>query len=93
MLKRAVEIIEKPKPSKKQCRRQEETDIDIDAKNASRFLTGDNTIDSTADENSQSSNSNYVADEEYCYQEEFVIEGSRKVSNNTINRILQLHDK
>lgn len=87
MLKRAVEMIEKPSSSRKQCRR--DPDIDTDAKNALRFLTGDPGIGSTTDESSSSSTSH--SQEMYCPQE-FAINNTRKVSDSTIKNILHLHN-
>lgn len=85
MLKRAVELIEKP-PSKRPCR---EGDIDRDAKNALRFLTGDPRIGSTTDESSQSSSTNQGSD--FCPEE--LILDRRRVSDATVRNIIKLVDQ
>lgn len=89
ILKRAVELVEKPpSTSKKPCRR--DVDIDIDAKNALHFLTGE-PIGSTTDDSSRSS-AGHQTEEEFC-PDVFVIDNARRVSDQTIKKILQLHSK
>lgn len=88
MLKRAIELIEKPKSaSKRPCRRDE--DIDTDAKNALRFLTGEPNIGSTTEDSSQSATSQ---PEEYC-PDALVFEGNRRISDQTARNIIRLHDR
>lgn len=90
MFKRAIELIEKPSTSSKRpCRR--DAGVEADAKNALRFLTGEPTIGSTTDDSSRSSGGQNPEDE-YC-PDIMIIENQRRVSNQTIKRILQLSDK
>lgn len=91
MLKRAVELLEKsPSAPKRQCR--QDPDIDIDAKNTLRFLTGEPTIGSSTEESSQASSSARQSEEEFCPGTN-VIDSQRRISNSTINRILELCDR
>lgn len=88
MLKRAVELMEKPSSSrnpKRPCR--QDAELEIQAKNTLRFLTGDPSIGST---NSSQACSSHVVDEDYC-PEIFTISNDRKISDDTIKRIIDLH--
>lgn len=88
MLKRAIEIIEKPKSKnpKRPCRIDAE--IDIQAKNTLRFFTGDPSIGLT--NSSSQASSQHMADDDYC-PELFTIANGRKISDDTIRRIIDLH--
>lgn len=90
VLKRAGELIQKPSGTfKKQCR--SDLDTDIDAKNLLRFLTGEPTIASAADESSQSSIAQQT-DDDFC-PEVFVIDNRRPVSDQTLKNIIRLSDQ
>lgn len=89
MLKRAVEMIEKPPSSRRLCQRNDT--IDVAAKNALRFLTGEPGIGSTTDEMSSSS-SGCPASDLYC-PEGFIVDNTRAVSDDTIRKILQLYNE
>lgn len=88
MLKRAVEILEKKPSAKRHCSR--DANIDIDAKNALRFLTGEPTIGSTTEESSQCSSSTNQGENDYS-PDSFAVDDNRKVSEQTVKRILKLH--
>lgn len=92
MLKRAVDMMEKPTTSskiKRPCR--QDAEIDIKAKNTLRFFTGDPTIGSTS--SSSQASSAHMPDEEFC-PEVFTIENNRRISDSTIKKIIDLkHNK
>lgn len=77
MMKRAIELIEKPQSaSKRPCRR--DPDLDIAAKNTLRYLTGEPPIGSTSEDSSRASSGQQQR--EYCPNEN-IFDNQRRVSN------------
>lgn len=85
VLERAVDILTKTNTPRKQLCRD---DVDQEAKNTLRFLTGDPTIGSTSEDSTPASQET----DEFCPN--LVIDGkAREVSMATIEAILRQHEK
>lgn len=89
ILERALELINKPqKRQRLSCRRE---NIDQDAKNALRFLTGDPSIGSTSDDSSQPA-SIHSEGSLVCERDFTVNNTERRISQSTIESIVRLHE-
>lgn len=91
MLKRAIELIEKPSKSSQSKLCRLDPDINTDAKNTLRFLTGDPSIGSTTDESGPPSQTD--RDEDYCPDVLIVGERRHRVTHAAARNILKLKNE
>lgn len=91
ILRRALELLEKPKKrARLSCQGE---NIDTEARNALRFLTGEGVGSTTEESNSATGSQATQSSSDYC-EPQFVIPGTnRRPTLQTLSNIIKLHDE
>lgn len=90
VLKRALEIVEKRRPSSQPCRLES---VDQDAKNVLKFLTGDPGIGSTDESSRSQPTSQESGNAEFCPADLHIDNTQRRISYDTMQNIVRLADQ
>lgn len=96
VLRRALELLEKPKRSSQTSRQRsicQGHNVDQEAKNILRLITGEETIGSTSEESQSMPSQESSSCTDYSQQDEIYINGTNRViAPETMEKILALHD-
>ena len=91
VLQKALDLLNKPTPStsRASCRGPS---VEQEAKNVLRALTGDPTIGSSSEDSHQSPMKGQAADDLYCEEKVVVTGTNRRISLDTMERILDMYE-
>ena len=91
VLQKALDLLNKPTPStsRASCRGPS---VEQEAKNVLRALTGDPTIGSSSEDSHQSPMKGQAADDLYCEERVVVAGTNRRISLDTMERILDMYE-